>query len=224
MRSLCVFILSVGIVTLSAGPASSAVFTDRSTWEAALASRQDISFDTASGSGVSSLTQGSGGDTVTFTPSGSALYVVSGYGASCTGKCVYEGTGFVSTFALATNTAVGFNVFTLSGSAQTFTIRIFNVGSATPDYTDTVSALPNSSPSPVFFGYTGTAGIKKVEIIGPVGLGAVLDNFSYGITSINDPEPPPPTGGDTPEVPTLGYVGIGFLGVLIGTRRKAHLS
>ncbi|MBS1825304.1 MAG: hypothetical protein JST93_08290 [Acidobacteria bacterium] len=126
--------------------------------------------------------------------------------------------GLLGALALTTNTAVGFNVFTVDNRGYNVTIRIYNVGSSTPDYTTTIPTVTGNTP--VFFGYTGTVGIKQVEILTTPGTGDVaLDNFSYGITG---PEgPPPPT--DTPEVPTLGYVGIGFLAVLLGSNRKVRL-
>lgn len=229
MRFMRVCLLGVGIMTLAAGPAMSAVFTNRGDWEAALTSRQDISFNAlATTTGFNVGPMGSGGDTVFFTPIGAPWMSVvpNSYGASCDVRCLFVDTatiegGMLATLALATNTALGFNVFTTNATAQTVTVRIFNVGSTTtPDYTGNITTIASSSTTPVFFGYTGTAGIQRVEIVTLPGTGDVaLDNFSYGITA-NEPPPPPI---DTPEVPTLGYVGIGFLAVMLGSKKKFSL-
>jgi len=224
MRFMRVLLLGVGMMMLAAGPAMSAVFTDRATWEAALASRQDISFNgLTTGSYHTSLTQGSGADTVFVAPFNGPYFQVTNYSNSCDINCLVSPMGgvergFFAQIALATNTALGFNVFTMSNpSPQAVTIRIYNVGSMTPDYTTTLPTLPNSSTTPVFFGYTGTAGIQTVEIVTAPGADVVIDNFSFGVAG---GEPPPPPV-DTPEVPTLSYFGIGFIAVLIGSKRKA---
>jgi len=224
MRFMHVLLLGVGMMTLAVGPARSAVFTDRATWEAALASRQDISFNGLSNGLALNVSQGSGGDSVFLAPINKPYFwITSATGASCDIRCLWTEaggteTGVMATMALATNTAVGFNIFTVNSTAQTVTVRIFNVGSATPDYSTTVATVANSSTTPAFFGYTGTAGISRVEIVVQPGTGdLVLDNFSFGVA--NSEPPPPPL--DTPEVPTLSYFGIGFIAVLIGSRRKA---
>lgn len=224
MRFMRVLLLGVGVMMLAAGPAMSAVFTDRATWEAALASRQDISFNSMSPTAYFNTTQGAGADTAFLAPINKPWFwiVTNAYGNSCDIRCLWTEaggteTGVMALMALTTNTAVGFNVFTVNSTAQTVTVRIFNVGSATPDYTTSVATVANSSTTPAFFGYTGTAGISRVEIVTQPGTGeVVLDNFSYGVAASEpDPEPEP-----TPEVPTLGYFGIGFLAVLIGSKRK----
>lgn len=228
MRFMHVCLVAVSVIALAVVPAAGAVFTDRATWEAALASRQDISFNALATGSAFNVTQGSGADTVFFAPMGAMFVEVVGnsYGNSCDIRCLFADTtsingGFLATLALTTNTAVGFNVFTVNNTAQTVTIRIYNVGSVTPDYTTAVATAANTSTTPVFFGYTGTAGIKQIEIITAPGTGdVVLDNFSYGVAN-NDPPPPPP--GETPEVPTLSYFGIGLLAVLFGSKKRVRV-
>ncbi|MFN7936687.1 MAG: hypothetical protein U0R19_25420 [Bryobacteraceae bacterium] len=225
MRFLQVCLLGAGVIALAAGPAMGAIYTDRATWEAALASRQDISFNGLS-TGFSLGPLGSGSDTVYLTPINAMWLqvVTNAYGNSCDVRCLLVETtslnaGVLATLALASNTAVGFNIFTSNDTAKPVTIHIYNVGSVTPDYSTTISTVDKSSFTPVFFGYTGAAGIQQVEIIVAQPHDLHVDNFSFGVTGAE--EPPPPT--DTPEVPTLGYVGIGFLAVLLGSHRKRHL-
>ncbi|MBL8220809.1 MAG: hypothetical protein JNL62_16375 [Bryobacterales bacterium] len=227
MRFMRVLLLGVGVMMLAAGPAMSAVFTDRATWQAALASRQEISFNAMSSTAYFNMTHGAGADTAFLAPINKPWFwiVTNAYGNSCDIRCLWteaggSETGVMAVMALATNTAVGFNVFTVNNTAQSVTVRIFNVGSATPNHTATVATVANSSTTPAFFGYTGTAGIQRVEIVTQPGTGdLVLDNFSFGVANNEPPPPPPPS--ETPEVPTLSYFGIGFIAVLIGSRRKA---
>jgi hypothetical protein len=228
MRFMHVCLVAAVVLALAVVPAAGAVFTDRATWEAALSSRQDISFNALPLGSTFNVTQGSGSDTVFIAPQNAMWLDVVGnsYGNSCDVRCLFVDTlsinaGFLATLALTTNTAVGFNVFTVNSTAQTVTIRIYNVGSVTPDYTTTVATVANTSTTPVFFGYTGTAGIKQVEILTAPNTGdVVLDNFSYGVAN-NDPPPPPPA--ETPEIPTLSYFGIGLLAVLFGSNKRIRV-
>ncbi|MBL8179568.1 MAG: hypothetical protein JNK48_33120 [Bryobacterales bacterium] len=221
-------LLLVVVASLAAGPAVGAVFTDRGAWEAALTSRQDISFNAMTPSTYVNINTGTAPDTVFFAPINQPWFYIMAdtWWDSCDVRCLYteaggNSKGIVAVMAQATNTAVGFNLFSVSATPQTLTVRIFNVGSSTADYTTSVTTVAYSAPTPVFFGYTGTSAIEHVEIVGPTSSGVVIDNFSYGVAGVAPPPPPPPPPpSETPEVPTLSYFGIGLLAVLIGSKRR----
>ncbi|HUQ94267.1 MAG TPA: hypothetical protein VM120_21485 [Bryobacteraceae bacterium] len=227
MRHLRSFLLTGLALAIAAGSATAATttYTDRGTWNLAVPVRTDLNFNSLSGAFVSSLTQGTSPDQVTFAGIGfTFFYDGTGYGPSGTGRYLtndYYGSanaGLSATQSLSSVTGFGVDLWTFDNQAMPITVNVYNVGSPTPTtYTVNPVAVSNLSTSVTFFGYTSDLAVQKVEFTTtgsrPPNGRVILDNYSWGQLT-GAPEPT-----ETPESATLGYVGLGLLGLLLSKRK-----
>jgi len=236
MRTFAIGIMGVFLMGLAVGPAYSAIntYNTLSEWNAAVTSPATINFNALTPwTTPANVAQGSAAGTVTFFPFGTQFSVVNNaYGSACEGLCLYNGNTITSGMtAVHSSTAVlafGLNMFTVNSTSQPVNVRVFLVGNAgtTPDYVIPAPIVTASQfQPPTFFGLTSTDPIWKAEVTAAntasTGGYLVIDNYTLStILAEGSGGGDPPPNVDTPEVPTLGYVGIGFLALIYGSRRR----
>ena len=92
MRFMHAWLLGAVVIMLAVVPAMGAEFTDRATWQAALASRQDITFDSLNGFILNTGPLGSGSDTVSFIPTTAAWIEIRDSNTPSCETTLYMGT------------------------------------------------------------------------------------------------------------------------------------
>lgn len=217
-------ILGVFLTGLAVGPAFSAIstYSTLTDWNAAVTSPTTIDFNAINGYISTHTASG-----VTFTPQGTGFLLAgqSGWYSGCNVRCLAtdnSGTnhGIVATYGGVDLLAFGLNLFTDVPGPQPVTVRVFLAGNSTST-PDRVESITSSNTAPAFYGLTSTEAIQKVEITAAAF--PVVDNFTISTVLSGGGGPVELPNTDTPEVPTLSYVGIGFMALLYGSRRRARL-
>jgi len=120
-------------------------------------------------------------------------------------------------------TAFGVQIMSYdSGKSVAVSIDGTPISGATGPYptgTVTTGGIPNRT----FFGLTSTVAFNTVDLISTPGNGQyiVIDNFTFGTAKVDViPDPPPPTGGDTPEPQTAVYMLTGIGTILLARKMK----
>ncbi len=109
-----------------------------------------------------------------------------------------------------------------STSSTEFLVRVYEGGVLSNSYTVNGADRPNLA----FFGVATSGDISGVEILtrnitGADGAYVILDNYSYGNTTLTGGGGEPPSGGgDLPEPSTYVMAGVGLLSLFV-LRRKA---
>jgi hypothetical protein len=81
--------------------------------------------------------------------------------------------------------AFGMDLLTFAGYPDVATVTVFATDDITPLATISGISIPTSSP--VFFGYEDAAGIGKVVLTGTFGWSPLIDNVTFGPTSVPEP-------------------------------------
>jgi hypothetical protein len=222
MRIFGIGLIGVSLLGLAVGPACGAIntYTSLNDWNLAVTSPVTIDFSGVNASNSSApivLPE------VTFTAMPGGGFNNSFWGAPCDARCVKAyGSPLAGLIAsqLLSSTALGLamNLATFNDPGKVVTVKVYLGSNTTADGTYTVATSSQS-----FFGLTSDLAIGKVEISTPNvtnGGEVLIDNFALSnvLASAGGPADPPQV--DTPEVPTLGYIGFGFIAVMLGSRRR----
>ena len=213
--SLILIVLIVCAFLAAPAGATSVLYTDRITWEAATSGIFTIDFEGLATAAIPGNYSTAGGYTmgglqfIGLTPPGS-YYL---YAQDPAGSQNYTwGSGDV---LMGPNAAWGggyIQVNMPSGGVTSFGTNIMThtpfaaqiVGTLSTGDTRTVNTFSN--PNPAFVGFTSDAPITFVRLA-PVNGAPMIDNFSYGAAA-----------QETPEADSLILGGVGLLGILLGRR------
>jgi hypothetical protein len=245
MRNISRFLVGAFLLALAVGPAFGAFTTysnmpgslvdnagGRSLWEGAITDQHTVTFDTAPYGTVSqSLTydwlsgtysQVSGAPTLSATQMNFCRFLSANCGTNIDSGTVpggganryvrgVSGTSNPIRILLPENTtALAMDLWTMSAGLN-LQINIFSDAAGTQQVGSTYTlTTPNYSGGPGFFGLTGDQAIAFIQVASASGE-PILDRFDVGSAAAALVE--------TPEVPTLGYVGIGFMALLVGRRK-----
>lgn len=202
------------------------VYSDRPTWEGLTTSRVDIDFESL-GLAPGGFANHSAGLTigdVTFTGyqhGGSFLWATNpnggldDFGSDTMLRGPYYFTDSYLLISMATTvTSFGLDLMTSGPDGEDF--EIFLDGASVGVYTT------QSSPTRTFFGVRTDTPIAQIRIHLASGsltsTTGLFDNVAIGLASLSGGGGPPP--GETPEVSTVIYMGIGLS--LLGWSRRRH--
>jgi hypothetical protein len=244
MRNITFCLVGAFLLALAVGPAFGAFTTysnmpgslvdnagGRSLWEGAITDQHSVTFDSAPYGTVSTqsltydwfsdtYTKISGAPTLTATQmnfcrflSGNCGTNIDNGGGIPGGGQYFRGVSGTSTpiqVLLPENTtSFAMDLWTM-GAGLNLQISFFADAGGTQQIGSTYNmTTPNYSGGPGFFGLTGDEAIALIRVASASGE-PILDRFDVGTSAAVT---------DTPEVPTLGYVGIGFIALLVGRRR-----
>lgn len=132
----------------------------------------------------------------------------------------WNGNSYITMTMPTGVTAFGLDLATILPSMGTLTIQLdgINLG---------VTIQTQARPNLTFFGVTTDAPISEVKVLVTGGTlyqtQPILDNVTFGTAGSSGGTAPAETGGETPEITTILYVGSG-IGLLMWNRRRRAMA